>query len=36
MHWRGFSGGEKVWQEIDAFFDGLQERSKRVGSGDRP
>ena len=35
MHWRGFSGGEKVWQEIDTFFDGLRERSKRVGSGGR-
>jgi len=20
LHWRGFSGGDKVWQEIDAFF----------------
>ena len=32
MHWRGFSGGETVWAEIDAFFAGLQERSERVGS----
>jgi len=35
MHWRGFSGGETVWREIDAFFAGLQERSQRVGSSAR-
>jgi uncharacterized protein DUF5947 len=27
-HWRGFSGGEKVWDEIARFFDGLRERSR--------
>ncbi|MGO9599484.1 MAG: DUF5947 family protein [Isosphaeraceae bacterium] len=27
-HWRGFSGGAKVWVEIDRYFDGLHERSK--------
>jgi hypothetical protein len=27
MHWRGFSGGPAVWEEIDRFFAGLKERS---------
>lgn len=27
MHWRGFSGGDKVWHEIDAFFHQLDEAS---------
>jgi Family of unknown function (DUF5947) len=26
-HWRGLSGGPKVWEEIDRFFAGLKERS---------
>ncbi len=26
-HWRGFSGGDAVWDEIGKFFDGLKERS---------
>jgi hypothetical protein len=26
-HWRGFSGGSEVWDEIDAFFAGLKEQS---------
>jgi len=26
-HWRGFSGGEEVWREIDAFFARLEARS---------
>lgn len=25
IHWRGFSGGEDVWREIDAFFSRLQQ-----------
>jgi Family of unknown function (DUF5947) len=25
IHWRGFSGGEEVWREIDGFFSRLQE-----------
>jgi Family of unknown function (DUF5947) len=28
--WRGLTGGEEVWREIEAFFRGLSERSKRV------
>ena len=24
IHWRGFSGGEEVWREIDRFFSRLQ------------
>jgi hypothetical protein len=27
MHWRGLSGGEKVWEEIGNFFAGLREKS---------
>ena len=30
MHWRGFSGGEKVWVEIARYFDGLGQRSRAV------
>jgi hypothetical protein len=26
-HWRGFSGGQAVWDEIGRFFAGLKERS---------
>jgi hypothetical protein len=26
-HWRGFSGGQTVWDEIGRFFAGLKERS---------
>lgn len=26
MKWRGFSGGEEVWQEIGRFFTALRER----------
>jgi hypothetical protein len=25
IHWRGFSGGEEVWREIDRFFSRLKE-----------
>ncbi len=32
MHWRGFSGGEVVWNAIDGFFANLEERSRRVKS----
>jgi hypothetical protein len=28
MHWRGFSGGEEVWQEIEKFFSNLRSQSK--------
>ena len=27
MHWRGFSGGPAIWEEIARFFGGLKERS---------
>jgi Family of unknown function (DUF5947) len=27
-HWRGLSGGQEVWREIERFFTGLRERSK--------
>lgn len=32
-HWRGLSGGAKVWEEIAAFFAGLKERSASAGDG---
>jgi hypothetical protein len=28
-HWRGFSGGDEVWREIEDFFDRIRERSRR-------
>jgi hypothetical protein len=30
LHWRGLSGGEDVWREIDAFFARLAERARPV------
>jgi hypothetical protein len=30
VHWRGFNGGDKVWQDIDQFFAGLQESAITV------
>jgi hypothetical protein len=30
--WRGFSGGTEVWEEIDAFFDGLAQSAKPVST----
>ena len=32
MHWRGLSGGEAVWQEIERFFESLEECSVVEGS----
>jgi hypothetical protein len=34
IHWKGISGGQEVWQEIERFFADLRERSKPVGSHD--
>ena len=31
IHWKGLSGGQTVWQEIDRFFEVLRRRSKKVG-----
>lgn len=28
LHWRGFSGGEEVWTEIENFFDELDQQSR--------
>jgi len=28
MHWRGLSGGEEVWREIDGFFARLEDRAR--------
>jgi hypothetical protein len=33
QHWQGMSGGDRVWQEIDTFFAGLQDGK---ASGQRP
>jgi hypothetical protein len=30
IHWRGLSGGEAVWREIDAFFARLEARARPV------
>lgn len=30
LHWRGLSGGEEVWREIDAFFAKLADRARPV------
>jgi hypothetical protein len=30
MRWRGFSGGQKVWEEIGRFFEELRKHSKSV------
>jgi hypothetical protein len=30
MHWRGFSGGQEVWEELEQFFEELRRRSKTV------
>lgn len=32
LHWRGFSGGDRVWQEIEGFFRRLQENSAQINS----
>jgi hypothetical protein len=31
-HWRGFTGGKDVWQEITRFFDELERRSRPVAA----
>jgi hypothetical protein len=33
MHWRGFSGGSKVWEKIQAFFDRLKASAVSPGAG---
>jgi hypothetical protein len=30
MHWRGLSGGDKVWEQIEMFFNRLEEQSVRL------
>jgi hypothetical protein len=30
--WRGLTGGQEVWEEIESFFGSLAERSKEVAS----
>jgi hypothetical protein len=31
LHWRGFSGGDHVWQELDRFFSRLRQDSGSAG-----
>jgi Family of unknown function (DUF5947) len=31
-HWRGFSGGESAWREIDSFFARLNERARPLAT----
>ena len=33
LHWKGFSGGTEVWQEIGAFFAKLRAQALIVGEG---
>jgi Family of unknown function (DUF5947) len=28
VHWRGFSGGDKVWEEVEKFFSKLRENAR--------
>ena len=30
VHWKGFTGGEEVWREIDAYFNRLKERARTI------
>ncbi len=30
IHWRGFSGGQEVWEALEQFFEELRRRSKTV------
>lgn len=32
LHWRGFSGGDGVWQELNQFFGRLRENSRELSS----
>jgi hypothetical protein len=32
VHWKGFTGGEEVWREIDAFFHRLEEQARPLRS----
>src|ERR1041385_271407 len=33
LHWRGFSGGDKVWTELERFFDRLRQSFRSAGGG---
>ncbi len=36
LHWRGFSGGEKVWQELESFFAKLRAQTQPSTLSARP
>lgn len=36
VHWRGLSGGEKVWQEIEGFFNRLRETAEQAQPAEAP
>ena len=33
LRWKGFDGGQEVWEALDAFFDRLRDRATVVGGG---
>jgi Family of unknown function (DUF5947) len=35
VHWKGFGGGEDVWDHIDAFFADLREKGERIDGAGR-
>jgi hypothetical protein len=32
-HWRGFSGGREVWEQLDSFYSELDRKSRTAPSG---
>jgi hypothetical protein len=34
-HWRGFSGGSEMWQEVERFFRDLNDRAETVAEARR-
>lgn len=30
LHWRGFSGGDEVWEQVDSFFENLQKYARHA------
>jgi hypothetical protein len=32
IHWRGLSGGEEVWRELDGYFARLREKARTISS----
>lgn len=34
MHWRGFTGGREMWEELAGFFGELDRRARPAGRND--